>query len=92
MTFSNYYVIKDSLIGVYQDNLFTLNWSGSNYKQRFLKNDGVEGSRINGVEILGDTVFLATTSGLFAQQDQLTRQPKAWMLHKAGLREHHNDL
>lgn len=67
MTFSNYYVIKDSLIGVYRDNLFTLKWNASNYKQRFLKNDGVEGTRINGVEILGDTVFLATTSGLFAR-------------------------
>ena len=67
MTFSNYYVINDSLIGVYQDNLFTLKWNDSNYKQRFLKNDGVEGTRINGVEVLGDTVFLATTSGLFAR-------------------------
>lgn len=67
MTFSNYYVIKDSLIGVYRDNLFTLKWNDSNYKQRFLKNDGVEGTRINGVEILGDTVFLATTSGLFVR-------------------------
>lgn len=67
MTFSNYYAIKDSLIGVYRDNLFTLNWIGSKYKQRFLKNDGVEGTRINGVEVLGDTVFLATTSGLFAR-------------------------
>lgn len=67
MTFSNYYVINDSLIGVYRDNLFTLKWNASNYKQRFLKNDGVEGTRINGVEVLGDTVFLATTSGLFAR-------------------------
>lgn len=67
MTFSNYYVINDSLVGVYRDNLFTLKWNASNYKQRFLKNDGVEGTRINGVEILGDTVFLATTSGLFAR-------------------------
>ena len=67
MTFSNYYVINDSLVGVYRDNLFTIKWNASNYKQRFLKNDGVEGTRINGVEILGDTVFLATTSGLFAR-------------------------
>lgn len=67
LTFSNYYVLNDSLIGVYRDNLFTLKWNGSSYKQRFLKNDGVEGTRINGVEILGDTVFLATTSGLFAR-------------------------
>lgn len=67
MTTSNYYVIKDSLIGVYRDNLFSLKWSGTNYTQRFLKNDGMEGTRINGVEILKDSVYVATTSGLFVK-------------------------
>ncbi len=67
MTTSNYYVIKDSLVGAYRDNLFTLKWSGSSYTQRFLKNDGAEGTSINGVEILRDSVFIATTSGLFAK-------------------------
>jgi len=67
MTTSNYYVIKDSLVGVYRDNLFTLKWSGFNYVQRFLKNDGVENTRINGIEVLRDSVFVATTSGLFAK-------------------------
>ncbi len=67
MTTSNYYNIKDSLVGAYRDNLFTLTWSGSNYTQRFLKNDGVENTRINGVEILRDSVYIATTSGLFAK-------------------------
>jgi hypothetical protein len=67
MTTSNYYVIKDSLVGVYRDNLFTLKWRGFNYTQRFLKNDGVEFTRINGVEVLRDSVYIATTSGLFAK-------------------------
>jgi len=67
MTTSNYYIIKDSLVGAYRDNLFTLTWSGSNYTQRFLKNDGVENTRINGVEILRDTVYIATTSGLYVK-------------------------
>ncbi len=67
MTTSNYYVIKDSLVGAYRDSLFTLKWSGSSYTQRFLKNDGAEGTSINGVEILRDSVFIATTSGLFAK-------------------------
>ena len=67
MTTSNYYLIKDSLVGAYRDNLFTLTWSGSNYTQRFLKNDGVENTRINGVEIMRDTVYIATTSGLYVK-------------------------
>lgn len=67
MTASNYYSLKDSLVGAYRDNIFTLNWSGSTYKLRFLKNDGVEGTRINGIEILRDTVYLATTGGLFTK-------------------------
>lgn len=67
MTLSNYYVIKDSLIGANRDNLFTLTWSGTNYTQRFLKVDGVENSRINGIEVLRDSVYIATTSGLFVK-------------------------
>lgn len=67
MTTSGYYTIKDSLVGAYRDNLFTLKWDGLNYTQRFLKNDGVEGTRINGVELLRDSVFIATTSGLFVK-------------------------
>lgn len=31
MTTSNYYVIKDSLVGAYRDNLFSLKWNGANY-------------------------------------------------------------
>jgi hypothetical protein len=67
MVLSNYYTIKDSLIGIYNDNIFTLKWSGNDYTQRILKNDGVEGSKINGVEILRDTVYLATTAGIYTK-------------------------
>jgi hypothetical protein len=67
VTTSNYYLVKDTLVGAYSDNMFTLTWSGSNYKQRFLKNDGIENTRINGIEILRDSVYAATTSGLFAK-------------------------
>jgi hypothetical protein len=67
MTLSNYYVIKDSLVGVYNDNIFTLKWVGNDYALRILKNDGVEGSAINGIEILKDTVYLATTAGLYVK-------------------------
>ena len=67
MTSSNYYVIKDSLVGAYRDNIFSLKWSGTNYTQRFLKNDGIEGIKINGIEVLRDSVYVATTSGLFTK-------------------------
>lgn len=68
MIFSNYYTIKDSLIGVYRDNIYTLKWDGLNYTERFLKNDALEDTRINGIEILNDTVYVATTSGLFVKK------------------------
>lgn len=65
MVISAYYKVKDSLVGVFRDNLFTLNWSNTSYTQRALKNDGLEGSRINGLEVSNDTVCVATTKGLF---------------------------
>lgn len=65
MVTSSYHKIKDSLIGTTRDNIFTLNWNNTNYSQRVLKNDGLEGATINGLEILNDTVYVATTKGLF---------------------------
>lgn len=67
MVLSNYYQIKDSLIGVNGDNLFTLKWTNNSYSARFIKNDGVESTTINGVEVLKDSVYVATTSGLFVK-------------------------
>jgi hypothetical protein len=67
MTLSTYYNIQDSLVGANRDNLFTLKWNGQNYVQRFLKNDGLESTTINGVEFMRDSVYIATTSGLFVK-------------------------
>ena len=67
MTLSSYYVITDSLVGAYHDQLYTLKWSGNNYSTRLLKNDGFETTRINGIERLRDSIYVATTSGLFVK-------------------------
>jgi hypothetical protein len=66
-TLTNYYTVGDSLVGVHFGNLFTLNWNGPRFTSRFLKNDGLERARITGIETLRDTVYVATTSGLFAR-------------------------
>ncbi len=65
MVTSSYYKIKDSLVGTTRDNIFTLNWNNTNFSQRVLKNDGLDGATINGLEILNDTVYVATTKGLY---------------------------
>jgi hypothetical protein len=66
-TAAGFYVVKDSLVGAYRDNLYTFKWSGLNYSARLLKNDGLENTTINGIEILRDTVYVATTSGLYTK-------------------------
>ena len=66
-TLANYYTVRDSLIGVYRGNLYTLRWNGPRFTTRFLKNDGLDRARITGIEYLRDTVYVATTSGLFAR-------------------------
>ncbi|WP_223696423.1 hypothetical protein [Hymenobacter psoromatis] len=66
--FTSYYTASDSLVVVTQgsDNqIYTLNWKDSNYRIRALKNDGFGQSEITGLEQLGDTVYVGTTSGLF---------------------------
>jgi len=67
MTLSRYTVVKDSLVGANHDVIFTLKWNNTNYTTRVLKNDGFEGTYINGIEVLHDSVFVATTSGLFVK-------------------------
>ncbi len=64
---SQFNSIKDSLVGASRSSIYTLKWNGINYTQRFLKNDGFETADINGIEILKDTVYVATTSGLYAK-------------------------
>lgn len=66
--FTSYHTVSDSLVAITHggDNqIFTLKWKGSNYTIRALKNDGFGQSEINGMEQLGDTVYVGTTSGLF---------------------------
>jgi hypothetical protein len=65
LTYTKYFKIKDSLIGAYNDKLFTLDWNGSSFKTRPIQVDGLEGCVINGIEILNDTIYAATTSGLY---------------------------
>ena len=66
-TLANYYSVRDSLVGVYQNAIYTLRWNRPRFTSRFLKNDGLERATITGVEYLHDTVYVATTSGLFAR-------------------------
>lgn len=66
-TAATYHTIRDSLIGVHNDQLFTLRWNGPRFTIRALKNDGLERRTITGVEYLRDTVYVATTSGLLAR-------------------------
>jgi hypothetical protein len=64
---SGYYTVRDSLVGAYRANLFTLRWQGNSYFLRQLKDDGLKGTRIYGVEVLRDSVYVATTGGLFVK-------------------------
>ena len=66
-TLASYYAVRDSLVGVYSGNIYTLRWNGPRYTLRSLKNDGLERATITGIEYLRDTVYVATTSGLFAR-------------------------
>lgn len=67
MTSSQFYTVKDSLIGASRDNIYTLKWENNRFTTRFLKNDGLENVQINGVEVLKDSVYVATTAGLFVK-------------------------
>ena len=66
-TLATYHTVGDSLVGAFQGNLYTLRWNGPRFSSRFLKNDGLERAQITGIESLRDTVYIATTSGLFAR-------------------------
>lgn len=66
-TLASYYTVKDSLVFTYSGSLYTLRWNGPRYAMRQLRNDGLERATITGIEYLRDTVYVATTSGLFAR-------------------------
>lgn len=58
LRFGKHSTIADSLVGYYEDNVYTQVWNDENYKIRFLKNDGLEYKHITGIEILGDSVYV----------------------------------
>lgn len=64
---SNMQVIGDSLVGYIQQSnqLYTLRWNNATGKIRELKNDGLRETSITGIELLRDTVYVGTTSGLY---------------------------
>ncbi|WP_457069402.1 hypothetical protein [Hymenobacter sp. UYAg731] len=66
-TLASYYTVKDSLVFTNSGSLYTLRWNGPRYTVRQLKNDGLERATITGIEYLRDTVYVATTSGLFVR-------------------------
>lgn len=66
-TLANYYQVRDSLVGVHSGIIYSLRWNGPRYTMRILKNDGLGQTTITGIECLHDTVYVATTSGLFAR-------------------------
>ena len=66
-TLASYYTVRDSLVFTHSGSLYTLRWNGPRYTMRQLKNDGLERATITGIEYLRDTVYVATTSGLFAR-------------------------
>ena len=71
-SYTSYHVVRDSLVGVSHPsrggvNLFTLRWNGLRYSARFLKNDGLSRAEVTDLQQLQDTVYVATTSGLFVQ-------------------------
>ncbi|SFQ58923.1 hypothetical protein [Hymenobacter arizonensis] len=64
---SSMHVIGDSLVGYVRpfNQLYTLRWNNATGKVRELKNDGLRETSITGIELLRDTVYIGTTSGLF---------------------------
>ena len=64
---SKFNTIGDSLVGAYKDNIFTMTFEENNFILQFLNNDGLEHKHITGIEVLGDSVYVGTLSGLFVK-------------------------
>lgn len=67
---SSFYPVGDSLVGITHggvtNGIYTLRWLNSNtLRLRELKNDGLEYTDFSNLALLGDTVYLGTTSGLY---------------------------
>lgn len=70
LRFTTFHPVGDSLVGVYHgigSYLFTYNVDlvRPRWRIRLLKDDGLNQTSINGLTTWGDTVYLATSSGLF---------------------------
>ncbi|RYU81555.1 hypothetical protein [Hymenobacter persicinus] len=69
LQFNSMHPVGDSLVGVFHgfgnNFIFTLKLTDTNFRLRPLKDDGLQRADITGLEALGDTVFVATTGGLF---------------------------
>ena len=69
LRFNSIHPVGDSLVGIYHgmgfNQLFTLKVSSTGYRARLLKRDGLENLELNGLETWRDTVYLATSGGLF---------------------------
>lgn len=67
--FTTYHPVGDSLVvathGVGTNSLFTLRFDNLTYTLRPLKMDRLNGGAISGMALLGDTVYLGTTNGLY---------------------------
>ena len=64
-----FYPVGDSLVAISHhianNSLFSVRWQGTTYRLRQLKNDGLGQADFSDLAQLGDTVYLATTNGLF---------------------------
>jgi hypothetical protein len=69
LRFNSIHPVGDSLVGIYHgmsnNQLFTLKVNTTGYRVRTLKRDGLEKLEFTGLEVWRDTVYLATTGGLF---------------------------
>ena len=69
LRFNSIHPVGDSLVGIYHgagnNQLFTLKVNSTGYQARLLKRDGLEKLEMTDLEVWRDTVYLATTGGLF---------------------------
>jgi hypothetical protein len=80
LRYSTMHMVGDSLVGVYRGyggGLFTLRWNSQSARLRQLKDDGLNQADVTGLEVWRDTVYLATTGGLFkrSRKDFFESQP-----------------
>lgn len=66
LSYYNYYNIGDSTIAFVDNELYSIRFNNAtNFVLRPLKRDGIEKVRYNSMALFQDTVYLATTGGIF---------------------------